>query len=82
MGTDSPFVVFMSNMPGRRLRIVAGIILVALGIYFGPSGLARDVLIGLGVIVFLAGALNVCLFAPIFGAPFMGKDLRKGNTLH
>jgi hypothetical protein len=81
MVTDSSFVVFMSNMPGRMLRVVAGIALALVGIYVASAGIARDILVGLGVIVFLAGALNVCLIAPIFGSPFMGKDVRKGDPL-
>jgi hypothetical protein len=79
MVTDNPFVVFMSNTSGRMLRVVAGVILALLGLFVAPAGIPRDVLIGLGVIVFLAGALNVCLFAPLFGAPFMGKDVRRGG---
>jgi hypothetical protein len=30
----------------------------------------------LTAVVFLAGALNLCLFAPLFGAPFLGKNVK------
>jgi hypothetical protein len=33
------------------------------------------VLAAVGVVVFLAGLLNFCLFAPIFGAPLSGAKL-------
>jgi hypothetical protein len=34
------------------------------------------VLLAVGTIVALAGALNVCLLAPLFGGPFNGKDVK------
>lgn len=65
----------MSNPVGRIIRVVAGIIIALAGVFF-LHGIGRDVLIAVGAIVFLAGALNFCLFAPLFGAPFLGKDLQ------
>lgn len=62
-----PFVRFMSGAAGRSLRIVAGIALVVAGwSLHSAAGIALEVV---GVVVFAAGALNVCLFAPFFGAP-------------
>ncbi len=66
----------MSHPAGRWTRAVAGIVLVALAFTLLAAGVGRDVLIAVGVVVFLAGALNVCLFAPLFGAPFSGRDVR------
>jgi hypothetical protein len=76
MKTANPFVVFMSGTAGRAVRIVAGIVLVLVAIYLVAPGVGRDILAVVGVVVFLAGAVNFCLFAPLFGAPFLGKDLR------
>lgn len=74
--TAHPFVSFMSHPAGRWTRAVAGTVLVALAFTLLAAGVGRDVLIAVGVVVFLAGALNVCLFAPLSGAPFSGKDVR------
>jgi hypothetical protein len=74
--TANPFVVFMSNLAGRTIRVIAGAILVLVGFFaFGP-GVARDIVVAVGAVIFLAGALNFCLIAPFFRAPFLGKDVR------
>ena len=65
------FVEFMTSTWGRLLRVVAGLVLVYVG-YMVP-GAWGIVLMVVGAIVFLAGVLNYCLFAPFFGAPFWTK---------
>ncbi|MHB8507861.1 MAG: YgaP family membrane protein [Candidatus Dormibacteria bacterium] len=65
------FLKFMSNPIGRGIRVVAGIAIAAVGLMVvgHAAGIALAVV---GTIVFLAGALNFCLFAPLAGGPFRG----------
>ena len=65
------FAKFMANPVGRGVRIVAGIALIALGL-FAASGFATIVLVAVGAVAFLAGAVNFCLLAPFLHAPFIG----------
>lgn len=69
------FAQFMSSGLGRALRIVAGIALIAvgLGLVGGTGGIVLAVV---GLVPLLAGAFDVCLFAPLFGAPLKGVDAR------
>lgn len=69
------FAKFMASPAGRGIRIVAGLLLIALG-WFGMSGVGGWVVMIIGVIPILAGALDWCLIAPLLGAPFQGKDVR------
>jgi len=65
---------FMASWPGRGLRITLGLVLIALG--FGVIGGTGGLILGLaGLLPISAGALDVCLFAPLFGAPLRGADL-------
>ena len=69
------FAQFMSSGLGRGLRIVAGIILIAVGLAV-VGGTGGIVLAVVGLAPLLAGAFDVCLFAPLFGAPLKGVDVR------
>ena len=69
------FAQFMSSGLGRGLRIVAGIILIAVGLAV-VGGIGGIVLAVVGLVPLLAGAFDVCLFAPLFGAPLKGVDVR------
>lgn len=65
------FARFMAGPIGRGVRVIAGIVLIAWGISTGSTGgVILDVL---GAVVFLAGALNLCLIAPLLKAPLSGK---------
>ena len=66
---------FLASMNGRITRIVAGIVLIALGL-FALGGTAGIVVAVIGVGPLVAGAVDVCLFAPLFRLPFKGVDLR------
>jgi hypothetical protein len=67
------FVKFMAGPVGRGLRIAAGLALVLIGaFYVGHAG--GVVLAVVGVAPLLAGLFNVCLFAPLFGGPFNGRQ--------
>ena len=64
------FAEWMSKPAGRILRIVAGLILIGVGLYFQTFwGYAVAVV---GVVPVLAGLFNFCLIAPALGAPFRG----------
>jgi hypothetical protein len=65
------FVSFMRSGRGRGLRIVAGGALIAGGIAIGGSG--GIIVAVVGLVPLAAGAVNVCLFAPLFGLDFMGR---------
>jgi hypothetical protein len=69
------FAQFMASGLGRGLRIVAGIILIAVGLAV-VGGTGGIVLAVVGLVPLLAGVLDVCLFAPLFGAPLKGTDVR------
>lgn len=62
----------MARPAGRLLRIVAGLALIGWG-YTLRHQTTGTVLMAAGVIPLLAGVLNVCMIAPIIGAPFSGR---------
>ena len=69
------FAKFMSSELGRRLRIVMGLALMVIGL-FSVGGTGGLILAIVGAVPLLAGALDVCLFAPLFGAPLKGAEVR------
>ena len=70
---------FLASSAGRILRAVAGLILIALGIWLVP-GVWRWVLIIVGLVPLAAGVFDFCVFAPLFGLPFGGNSLRRQLT--
>ena len=66
------FVAWMSKPAGRILRIVAGLILVGVGLYF--QGLWGYVVAVVGVVPILAGVFNFCLLGPVLGASFRSPN--------
>ncbi len=64
------FVRFMNSTAGRAARIGAGLVLIVGGLLAG--GTAGLVVAAVGVVPLAAGLANVCLFAPLFHAPFRG----------
>ena len=66
------FAAWMSKPAGRILRIVAGLILIGVGLYF--QSFWGYVVAVVGVVPVLAGVFNFCLVAPVFGAPFRGHS--------
>jgi hypothetical membrane protein len=57
------------------VRIVTGLILIAAGLW-GVSGIGGSILIIVGLVPLLAGVFDRCVFAPLFGLPFVGSNLR------
>ena len=70
------FFRFIASPTGRVVRIVAGLILVALGIWWMP-GIGGWLVAIIGLVPLVAGAIDRCVFAPLFGLPFVGKQLRQ-----
>ncbi len=61
--------------PGRGLRIVAGLFLMWWGF---RQGTTPGILAGVfGIVALAAGSFNLCLIAPLIGAPFKGSDALK-----
>lgn len=71
----NPLISFLASPAGRVTRIVAGIALIAWAI-LGLSGTATIVVAVIGAVPLLAGLFDFCVFAPLFGAPFNGPQIR------
>lgn len=69
------FAKFMAAWAGRIIRIVAGIALILVGL-LSVHGVAGTILAVVGLVPLIAASFDVCLFAPLFGGPFLGKEVR------
>lgn len=56
------FVEFMESGAGRLIRVVAGVVLIVLGLVLGGWWLVLSVV---GLVPLAAGALGFCLLAPL-----------------
>ncbi len=70
------FAKFMTSTLGRAIRIVAGMALGLVGL-LAVHGTTGVILIVVGLVPLLAGIFNVCVFAPLFGGPFNGRNVQK-----
>ena len=70
------FARFMTSTLGRAIRIIAGLALIVVGL-LAVHGLAGALIVVVGIVPLIAGILNVCVFAPLFGGPFNGRDVTK-----
>ena len=66
-------IKFLASTAGRWTRGIVGVALVVIGIVLGGWWW---ILAAVGAVVFLAGALDFCILAPLFGKPFSGRKLR------
>ncbi|NLX10404.1 MAG: DUF2892 domain-containing protein [Chloroflexi bacterium] len=66
---------FLASMNGRIVRIVAGIVLIAVGLLV-LEDTAGIVVAIIGALPLLAGLFDFCLFAPLFGLPLSGRQIR------
>ena len=71
----NPFVKFMASKTGRIVRVVAGIGLIAWGL-FGLGGTTGIIVAVIGLVPLLAGLIDVCVFAPLLKNPFKGSEIR------
>jgi hypothetical protein len=74
----NPFCKFMASTNGRIIRAVAGIILIALGL-FVLKGTVGIIVAVVGLVPALAGIFDFCVFAPLFGCPLSGSKIRAGK---
>ena len=74
----NPFCTFMASTAGRIIRVVAGIVLVALGLLV-LKGTAGIVVAVVGLVPLAAGIFDFCVFAPLFGCPLSGPKIRAGR---
>ena len=73
------FSSFMSSGAGRVLRVVIGLGLIGWGVYLAlatNSITTGMILVIIGLLPLVTGLLDVCVFAPLFGAPFSGTKVR------
>lgn len=68
-----PVLQFLGSTNGRWVRIIAGIVLVVVGILLGGWWW---LLVAVGAVVLAAGAFDFCLLAPLAGRPVGGKAFR------
>jgi hypothetical protein len=74
-GTMS-FAKFMSSGLGRGIRIVAGLILISLGLFFA-SGTLGLILMLVGAVPLIAGLLDMCFIGALFlRTPLRGAEVR------
>lgn len=71
----NPLIKFLASTTGRIVRTLAGVGLIALGLLW-LGGTGGIVLAAIGAVPLLAGLLDFCVFAPLFGAPFRGPQIR------
>ncbi|MBL8133651.1 MAG: DUF2892 domain-containing protein [Anaerolineae bacterium] len=69
------FAKFMASTTGRLLRIVAGIVLIIVGLAV-VQGTGGIILAVVGLLPLAAGVFDFCVFAPLFGQPFSGPAIR------
>lgn len=83
MARSNAVACFMAHPTGRLLRIAGGLALIGWG-WTMRGTTTGTVLMIVGVVPILAGVFNVCLIAPIIGAPFSGRaaleDERSGSS--
>ncbi len=65
---------FMATSLGRGVRVALGILLIVTGIAVG--GTVGWLIAIVGLVPIVAGVANVCLIAPVIGAPFRGSNAR------
>jgi hypothetical protein len=67
---------FLGSTAGRITRIVAGVILIVVGLV-SVQGTGGAILAVVGLAPLAAGVFDFCIFAPLFKLPFSGEGLRK-----
>jgi len=55
---------------------VAGLAFIAVGLIW-VQGVGGWILTAIGLVPLVAGSLDYCVFAPLFGLPFNGIQLRR-----
>ncbi len=74
----NPIISFLASGNGRLTRVAAGLILIVGGL-FGLQGVGGTIVAIIGVVPFVAGLFDFCVFAPLFGQPLSGPKIRTGK---
>ncbi len=74
----NPFIKFMASTAGRVTRVVAGLALILWGL-LGMGGTTGIVVAIVGLVPLVAGLFDFCIFAPLFGAPLSGPQIRSAK---
>jgi hypothetical protein len=74
------FVKFMTGTYGRLLRIVAGIMLISMGLLV-VKDTAGTIMAIAGLIPLFGGLLDYCVIGKVLGYPFSGAQTRKQLAL-
>ncbi len=74
----NPLISFLASSNGRLARVAAGLFLIAWGL-LGLHSVVGTVVAIVGVVPFVAGVFDVCVFAPLFGMPLSGPRIRAGK---
>lgn len=69
-----PTLHFLASQPGRVVRAVIGLALIAAGALLGGWWWALAVV---GLVPLAAGAFDFCTLAPLFHLPFSGRRFRE-----
>jgi len=72
-------IQFMQSVTGRVIRVILGIILLALGLIVMQGGIWGFIVAVIGLIPLLAGLFGVVLIAPLFGYTLTG-DKQTGTV--
>ena len=70
------FFRFIAGPVGRLVRVIAGLALIVIGLWL-IQGVVGWILAVVGLVPLLAGLFDRCVFAPLFGLPFDGFQLRR-----
>lgn len=72
------FFDFLAHPIGRGLRFIIGVLLMVVGwLGIGFGDVLGVIVTVIGAEFMLAGLLNFCLIAPLFGQSFWGNVLRQ-----
>lgn len=69
------FLDFMTNAGGRWIRIIVGLALIGWGLFISDG--LNWILIIIGMVPLAAGIFDFCIFAPLFGFPLGGRNIRE-----
>jgi hypothetical protein len=70
------FFRFIAGPAGRLIRVIAGVALIVIGLWL-IEGVVGWILALVGLVPLFAGIFDRCVFAPLFGLPFDGVQLRR-----
>lgn len=68
------FSQFMVTKFGRLLRIILGVVLIAVGLQMKSTG--GNILAVFGLIPIISGVFDLCLVGPLLHLPLRGKAVR------